>query len=93
MNFGAEYETAVGQECVGTSILRNKSNDTSKDMSTTMSPGRDVASPTVGLSQANRRSRDPTRVLHAPPRATTSAAERPVTIAHLFSRTVLTRDL
>ena len=46
------------------------------------------------LVSANRRSRNPTRVLHAPPWATTSAAGRPVTIAHyLFSRTVLTRPL
>ena len=46
------------------------------------------------LVSANRRSRHPTCILHAPPRATTSAAGRPVTIAHyLFSRTVLTRPL
>ena len=42
MNYGAEYETAVGQECVGTS--RHKSND----MSSTTSGVRDVAQPTIG---------------------------------------------
>ena len=43
MNYGAEDETAVGQECVGTSW--NKSNDTSSTMST----ARDVAPPTIGM--------------------------------------------
>ena len=42
MNCGAEYETAVGQECVGTSW--HKSNDTSS----TTSGVRDVAQPTIG---------------------------------------------
>ena len=42
MNYGAEYETAVGQECVGTS--RHKSNDAPS----TTSAVRDVAQPTIG---------------------------------------------
>ena len=42
MNYGAEYESAVGQECVGTS--RDKSNDTPS----TTSAVRDVAQPIIG---------------------------------------------
>ena len=57
--------------------------------------------PYCRLGSVNRRSRDPTRVLHAPPWATTShsygpgrrTAERPVMLVHLFSWTVLTRPL
>ena len=59
---------------------------------TTRRRQRDVAQPTIGPYM-------PTEVLHAPQRATRSAAhgpqhrraERTVTIAHLFSWTVLTR--
>ena len=61
MNYGADDETTVGQECVGTS--RNKSNDTSS----TMSAVRDVAPPTIASICQQKVTQSSTR----PPRTST----------------------
>ena len=74
---------------VGTS--RNKSYDTPTTTPTVSSVGDVTYCWHVSVRRANQRRRNPPHVLHAPPRTTRSAAERIVTIAHLFFRTVLTR--